>query len=158
YAARRFYAPVLVSPVAEGGNVRVYVVSDRLSNTRARLTLRLVDLQGNGKDGGELWRSERDIVIKANSSEVQFSAAERDLLQGKDPRRVVLGAELSQTAGAGVATTTSLGRNLLFFAKARDLELPVPGIQAQIEAAGAGATVRVTAQRFARAVWLTTTD
>src|SRR4029077_38889 len=65
YAARRFYAPILVSPVEEAGNVRVYVVSERLTDTRARLTLRVVDFDGatssnrdGSKNGGELWRTE----------------------------------------------------------------------------------------------------
>jgi beta-mannosidase len=162
YAARRFYAPILVSPVEEGGNVRIFVVSDRLVDTRARLTLRVIDFDGV-KNGGELWRTERDILVRANSSEVHFSASERDLLKGADPHRVVLVAEIAEppvaaAGGVGAAGTALLSRNLLFFAKARDLALPAPEIQAAV-AVGAGApTVRVTAKRFARAVWLTTTD
>jgi beta-mannosidase len=38
--------------------------------------------------------------------------------------------------------------------KTRDLELPAPELQVAVEARGAGASVRVTAKRFARAVYL----
>src|SRR6202142_2848424 len=51
YAARKFFAPVLVSPVEDDGNLRVYVVSDRRADLHAKLVVRLVDFEGK-----ELWR------------------------------------------------------------------------------------------------------
>jgi beta-mannosidase len=144
YAARRFFAPVLVSPVDDNGTLRVFVVSDRRSDFGARLTLRLVDF-----DGVERWRFERDLTIKALTSEAQFSAWKRDVLKGVDPSRVVLSAELR--VGAKL-----VGRNLFYFAKARDLALPAPELTFAVEPHGETATVRVTARRLARAVWLST--
>ncbi|HVR00999.1 MAG TPA: glycoside hydrolase family 2 protein [Polyangia bacterium] len=146
YAARRFFAPVLVSPVEDGGNVRVFVVSDRRADTRARMTIRLVDF-----DGRELSRHEQDVVAKANASAPLWSAWKKDILRGADPARVVLVAELREGA-------TLLSRNLLSFMKARDLALPPPELQVVVEARGTGASVRVTAKRFARAVYLSTPD
>jgi beta-mannosidase len=144
YAARRFFAPVLVSPVDDAGTLRVFVVSDRRSDFGARLTVRLVDF-----DGHERWHSERDLTVRALTSEPQFSAWKRDLLKGLDPSRVVLSAELRE-GGALV------GRHLFYFMKTRDLALPPPGLTFAVEPHGETATVRVTAQRLARAVWLTT--
>ncbi|HEX8293121.1 MAG TPA: glycoside hydrolase family 2 TIM barrel-domain containing protein, partial [Pyrinomonadaceae bacterium] len=46
YYARRFYAPVLLSPHVEGGEVRLYVVSDRAEPLRAGLHVRLLDFEG----------------------------------------------------------------------------------------------------------------
>ncbi len=63
YAARQFFAPVLVSPVEEKGIVNVWGVSDRRTDTRARLTVRLVDFQGR-----ELWRKEQDVQLAPNAS------------------------------------------------------------------------------------------
>jgi beta-mannosidase len=144
YAARRFFAPVLLSPVVDSGTLRVFVVSDRRNDFGAHLTLRLVDF-----DGVERWRFERDLTVKALSSEAQFSAWKRDLLKGVDPSRVVLSAELR--VGADV-----IGRNLFYFGKTRDLALPAPELSFAVEPHGAAATVRVTARRLARAVWLST--
>jgi beta-mannosidase len=146
YAARRFFAPVLVSPVEEGGRVQVFVVSDRLADTRAHLAVRLVDF-----DGKELSRHEQDIVAKANTSGVAWTGSKRDLLRGVDPARVVLVAEVRE--GASV-----LSRNLMMFEKTRDLALPPPELSVAVEARGADASVRVTAKRFARAVYLATAD
>jgi beta-mannosidase len=147
YAARRFYAPVLVSPVDDNGTLRVYVISDRRTDLPAHLTLRVVDLDG----GGERWRFERDVTVKALTSEPQFSAWKRDILKGIDPSHVVLIAEL--TAGG-----TTISRNLFSFEKTRDLALPSPELRFQVTPHRIGATVMVTARRFARAVWLSTSD
>src|SRR5579884_4117786 len=65
YAARRFFAPVLVSPADENGNLRVYLVSDRRTDVPAHLVLRVVDLEG----GGDRWRFERDVTVRALASE-----------------------------------------------------------------------------------------
>jgi beta-mannosidase len=48
-----------------------------------------------------------------------------------------------------------LARNLLFFVKTRDLELPPPELTTAVEEHDGAATVRVTAHRLAREVWLT---
>jgi beta-mannosidase len=147
YAARRFFAPVLVSPVDDNGTLRVYAVSDRRSDLSAHLTLRLIDLD----NGGERWRFDRDVTVKALASEVQFAAWKRDVLKGSDPSRVVLVAELS----AGGAT---LSRNLFYFLKTRELALPRPELAVSVTPHRIGATVTVKARRFARAVWLSTPD
>jgi beta-mannosidase len=146
YAARRFFAPVLVSPVEDNGNVRVFVVNDRRADVRARLVLRVVDFEGK-----ELSRQQHDVVAKGASSAVVWSAWKKDVLRGADPARVVLVAELFEG-------NTSLSRNLHFFMKTRDLDLPAPDVQIAVEARGAGAAVRVTAKRFARAVYLSTSN
>jgi beta-mannosidase len=146
YAARRFFAPVLVSPVEDNGNVRVFVVNDRRADLRARLVLRVVDFEGK-----ELSRQQHDVVAKGASSAVVWSAWKKDVLRGADPARVVLVAELFEG-------NTSLSRNLHFFMKTRDLDLPAPDVQIAVEARGAGAAVRVTAKRFARAVYLSTSN
>jgi len=162
YAARRFYAPVLVSPVDDNGMLRVYLVSDRRSDLPAHLTLRLVDLDG----GGERWRFERDVTVKALTSEPQFSAWKRDILKGVDPSHVVLVAELSGRTEVGSGerspsqptTGVSVSRNLFYFQKTRDLALPSPELAISVTPHRIGATVKVTARRFARAVWLSTPD
>jgi beta-mannosidase len=147
YAARRFFAPVLVSPVDDNGTLRIYTVSDRRSDLPAHLTLRLVDLDG----GADRWRFERDVTVKALASEPQFSAWKRDVLKGVDPSRVVLSAEL--TAGG-----VMISRNLFSFVKTRDLALPSPELSVAVTPHRISATLRITARRFARAVWLSTPE
>ena len=46
YYARRFYAPVLVSPHVEDGALKVYIVSDKMKAEPATLRVRLMDFDG----------------------------------------------------------------------------------------------------------------
>ncbi|HEY2903881.1 MAG TPA: glycoside hydrolase family 2 protein [Polyangia bacterium] len=144
YYARRFFAPVLVSPVIEKGSVRVYVVSDRLTDTPAQLSLRLIDF-----DGHERWRKDTIVTVASNSSRVYQTLSKRDALRGADPSQVVLVAELSQNG-------QRLSRNILTFVKARDLTLPGPELTTAVEGHDGAAVVRVTARHLASAVWLHT--
>jgi beta-mannosidase len=149
YAARRFFAPVLVSPVVDGAIVRVFVVSDRGEAFRGRLGVRLVDLAGaNGRPLVPPLQTE--VVVKARSSEAHLAVSRADLLRDADARRVVLVAELHDERGGLVA------RNLLLFVKTREVALPAPGLETATEARPGAVAVHVTARQFARAVWLST--
>ncbi|MES1207814.1 MAG: glycoside hydrolase family 2 protein [Pseudomonadota bacterium] len=149
YAAKRFFAPVLVSPADENGTLRVYVVSDRRADVPGHLVLRVVDLDG----GAERWRVERDVTVRALASEAQFQAWKRDVLKGVDPTRVVLVAELTDRS-----TGATLSRSLFYFLKTRDLDLPAPELAVSVVPHAGGATVKVTARKLARAVWLSSSS
>jgi beta-mannosidase len=141
--ARRFFAPVLVSPVMERGAVNIHVVSDRREDLQAHLTLRLIDF-----DGRELWRKDSDLVLAANTSRVYQTLPRRTVLAQADPARVVLVADLAQGDHL-------LSRNLLYFARARDQELPAPDLTTSVEVRDGVPVVKVTAGRLARDVRLT---
>jgi beta-mannosidase len=147
YAARRFFAPVLVSVVEESGAVGVWGISDRRTELPAELTVRLVELSGR-----ELWRRREAIHLGANQSRVYLSIPKREALGTADPARVVLVAEL---AARGERTS----RAVFSFVKVKDLELPDPGVSLAVAAAGPNLfDVTVRAERFAKAVVLSMTD
>jgi beta-mannosidase len=149
YAARQFFAPVLVSPVEEKGVVDVWAVSDRRADTAARLTVRLVDFQGH-----ELWRKDQDVTLAANASRVLLSMPRAQALGGADPTRVVLVTELAEPGGK-----QPLSRNLLSFVKTKELDLPMPELRLEVASGAAGTlAVSVTAPVFARDVYLTAGD
>ena len=75
---------------------------------------------------------------------------ESDVLKGADPAKVVLVTELEVE---GAPATTS--RNLLYFKKTKDLQLPKPEIKLAVAAGANGAlTVSVGAKQLARNVFL----
>jgi beta-mannosidase len=145
YAARRFFAPILLSTVEEAGAIRVYGVSDLRTPTRGHLVLRLVDFEGR-----EIWRKASDVTLAANASAVLSTWPRASALQGADPARVVLVAELEPMHG------DRLARSLFYFEKTKDLALPEPELSVEVTPgpSGTGASVRVTARRLARAVRL----
>ena len=150
YFARRFFAPVMSSPVIDKGVVSVWGISDRRADAAARLTARLVDFSGR-----ELARREQAIVLAANAAKPYLTFPEAEILKGADPARVVLVTELT-IDGVGAQWGARPERNLLYFKKTKDLQLPKPEVKLAVAGAGGGAfTVRVTAKQLARNVFLT---
>jgi beta-mannosidase len=150
YAARRFFAPELVSVVANGGAIEVWGISDRWSDRTARLRLRLLDFEGR-----ELWRKESDVVLRANASHMLTELGRRELLRGRSGDNVVFVADLERT---GPITpddpSPRLSRSLFTFVPNKDLKLLEPELGVATTLDAAGATVTVTAKRWARWVFL----
>ena len=146
YFARRFFAPVLVSPVVDKGVVRSTASPIGAADARARLTARLDRLRGQRADP---LRSA--IQLAANASRAYMTFPERDILKGADPTKVVLVTELQAEGAPGSLTS----RNLLYFKKTKDLQLPKPEIKLAVAAGANGAlTVSVSAKQLARNVFL----
>ena len=75
---------------------------------------------------------------------------ERDILKGADPTKVVLVAELEVEGAPAHAA-----RNLLYFKKTKDLQLPKPEIKLAVAPGANGAlAVSVGAKQLARNVFL----
>ncbi len=142
YYARRFYAPVLVSPHEEDGEVRVVGVADGRAGFRGELTCSLLNF-----DGQVLWEDTRQVGFGTDSAEVLARYSKAELLRDRDPRTVVFVVKL-QRQGREVA------RNELFFVRPKELVLPDPDLRVAVSAQDSGATVTVSAARFARAVFL----
>jgi beta-mannosidase len=137
---------VLVSPVIEKGTVSIYGISDRRSDARARLGVRLIDFAGN-----VLTRWDQAIQLAANASRPYMRFPEKEILKGADPTKVVLVTELTPEGGPGPSTS----RNLLFFRKTKDLQLPRPEVKVAAAAGANGAiAISVSAKQLARNVFL----
>jgi beta-mannosidase len=142
YYAGRFYSEVLVSPHEENGNIQVVVVSDRLQPFTAQLNLNLLDFEGH-----ILWSQQQNIEVAALSSKSYVSIPNGSLLAGKDIKGVFLLAEL-------LVDGKTVSRNEHFFQPYKDLTLPRPQINVEVLAARDGFRVTLSADKFARAVYL----
>jgi beta-mannosidase len=146
YYARRFYNGILVSPHEEDGNLSVFVVSDRQKPVAAQLHLSLLDFEGH-----ELWSQRSDIEIAALKSRSYFSIPLDTLLAGKDRKGVVLFSEVL-VGGKPVSS------NEHFFGVYKDLALPRPQIKTEVTAVRGGFKISLSADKFARAVYLSAPD
>jgi beta-mannosidase len=142
YYAQRFYHDILVSPHEENGNLKIFVVSDRLQPVAAQLSLSLLDFEGN-----KLWSTQEDIEVAPLNSKSYLTIPIGTLLAGKDPKGVVLFAEVL-VGGKRVSS------NEHFFGAYKDLSLPRPQINADVLPMRGGFKITLSADKFARAVYL----
>jgi beta-mannosidase len=160
YYARRFYAPILVSPHVEGGSVKVYIVSDLTFKQGGRLVVRLMDF-----DGRVLLKEDRIVNVEPLSSAVYLEWPLKKLTDAgaADTSRVFVSAEL------GGADTT-ISSNIAYLAPTKEIHLKPAVLDAAVSSGGGGAillkdakgknayTIRVTSPVLARDVYLSFGD
>jgi beta-mannosidase len=142
YYARRFYSEILVSPHEENGQLSVFVISDRLQPAAAQLNLSLLDFEGN-----RLWSRQQPIEVAPLNSRSYLTLPIETVLSGKDPKAVFLLAEV--WVGGKLVSS-----NEHFFAAYKALSLPRPDVKTDVVAARGGFKVVLSADKFARAVYL----
>ena len=112
YFARKSFARELVTSYVDGDAVKVNVVSDKLTDQSAILTLRVMDFRG-----AVLKSIQQPLTLKANNSALAFTAPVSDLFGSAAPEGVLMQASL--TAGDDV-----LAEDILYFRPVKDLALP----------------------------------
>jgi beta-mannosidase len=143
YYARRFYAPLLVSPHQENGLLSVYVVSDMTRPVAARLRVRLMAL-----DGSVMREETVPVQIPSLSSKVYMEKGlDRWVPGGTDAAGVFVSADLS-TEGRVVS------RNVVYLLPTKQMHLRAAPILADVKAEGAVHRVRLTSNALARSVFL----
>jgi beta-mannosidase len=143
YYARRFYAPVLLSPHVEDGQVKLYVVSDETRlHSQSVLRVRLLDFEGR-----VLSETTDTVEVSPLTSKAYLSLPVAALLKGQDPSKVFLYCELLDEG-------RSFSSNTLFFRPFKDLSLPAPNVSTQVLRTRREAAVTLSTDRLARAVYL----
>ena len=144
YYARRFYAPILVSPHVEDGSLRVYVVSDKTAAQPASLQVRLMDFSGK-----VLLESKQDISIDPLSSKVYLDWPLAKLAQAgaSDTSHVFVVAELSSGSEA-------ISRNLVYLAPTKEVQLEPAHLTVDTTGSNGKYTIRISSPVLARSVYL----
>jgi beta-mannosidase len=151
YYTKRFYDDVLVSPWLHDGKVDVYVVSDKMQPLSGILRIRLLDFSGK-----VLSEKMKPVQVPALSSAVYSSVSQQELLAAAgpqaDPKKSFLVVDLAANGG-------SVSRNLLFFERTRNLDLPyAPKIQTKLEKHGDGYVLTLQSPTLARDVFVSFGD
>ena len=142
YYARRFHTDLLLSPHRVEGALNFYVVSDRTTPAEAELRVRLMDFDGNF-----LKSDQRSLTVAPLQSKVYLSLPVETWLEGRDAKKVLLAYELS--VGGKVVSA-----NNYFFEPYKNLTMPAAQIGTEIVRTRRGFKVALTADKFARAVYL----
>jgi beta-mannosidase len=140
YAAKRFYAPVLLSIEDKDNLMNVYVTSDLTEPWGGTVLWSLMTLDGKALKSGS------QAVILAPLASVKV-CSERFELSLEERREVVFVAEL-ENSGKRVA------RNLATFAPNKHLNLVEPGIKTEVSKVKGELQIQLTALSLARFVEL----
>ena len=144
YYARRFYAPVLVSPHVEDGTLAVYVVSDRLEPVAASLRTRVISLDGRTLDDTTL-----AVNIPAQSSQIYLRTPLSGLqAKGIDFSHVFVATDLT-------ADGRTLSSNLVYLVPTHEIHLPAAAIESVVVPGADGCRLRLSAKVLARSVHVT---
>jgi beta-mannosidase len=144
YYARRFYAPILVSPHVEDGTLKVYVVSDKTQAEQGTLRLRLIDFQGK-----VLLDQTQSIEIGPLASSVAVAWPLEKLadLGASDPAQVIAVANLS-------AGGVEVSRNLTYLVPVKNINLPQAALKTELSGEGGSYKIRITSPVLARSVYV----
>ena len=145
YYARRFYAPLLVSPHVEDGSFNIYVVSDKTTATSAQLRVRLMTLAG-----AMVSDKTETIQVPELSSKIysQRPLAEFANANGTDAANIFAVTDL-------IVDGKTVSSNLVYFSPAKEVHLPDPQIATELTADGAAYRLRLTSKALARSVYVT---
>jgi beta-mannosidase len=141
YYARRFYAPLLVSPHFKDGRLEIHVVSDETHPTAGALRVRLMDF-----NGAVFHEQTMPVQIPALSSQVYLTAQPRQWLPtGADSTKVFLAADLT-------VDSKTVSSNLIYLQPTKQVHLPAPSVTAEVMPAGEGYLVHLSSGVLARSV------
>ena len=137
YAARRFYAPILLSLWRDGDTLVAHLVNDLATPISGRVTMRLSRF-----DGTVLREETEKLSVRPSSAGPVARPGLGDL--DVDPRDVFVHAWLTD------GDTLPRAESILFLAEPRDLKLPQPQIQVSCRDTDRGPSVTLEAHRFAQ--------
>jgi beta-mannosidase len=148
YYARRFYAPILVSPHVEDGSLKVYIVSDKVKSEPATLRVRLMDF-----DGKVLLEESQKVQIAPLASKVYLDWPLKKLTDAgaADTSRVFVVAEL--TAGSA-----QISRNIVYLAPTKGVHLKPAQLKIETTGAKDNYRIRISSPVLARSVYLSFGD
>ncbi|MBD3392253.1 MAG: ABC transporter permease [Chitinivibrionales bacterium] len=149
YAARRFFAPALVSavPDAAAGGAALWITSDLNTSPRGLVTWTLTDLAGKRLASGR-----RAIVVRARRSRHVCTANVKEHLDAIGPENVLLWIRLSMDSRV-------VSQDCVLFARPKRMALHQPGIRMRAERTRDGRfAVTLTARKPALWVWLSHRD
>ena len=146
YAAKRFYAPLLLSVADYGKTMKIHVTSDLVEPVDVQIRWRLETLDGKALQKGEqVVRAEAlaDTLVSTHDFSTQVSA--------DNQRSVVFVAEMWRDGQLAATSVTPFVAN-------KHLELRKPGLKTQVSVEGQTLHVDVSARSLARFVELSLDD
>jgi beta-mannosidase len=143
YAVKKANNPVLVSPDLDEDMLKVYVVSDKLSEiANAKLEISLVRFNGE-----KLQLEEKNINIPANTSILVFEKNVGDWIKGVDLNESFILTRV-------LTEEKQLSENHVYFQEPKNLKLQKANVQFENEKTGNGYKIKLTTDYLAKNLYL----
>lgn len=141
FYARRFYAPLLVSPHLEDGSLAIWAISDKPAPTEAELRVRLMNFSGT-----VLREEKTSVTLPALSSAIYQRLPLAGLLPGTpDLGQVIAVVDLS--VGGEIVS-----RNFSYLVATKTVQLPQATISTELTPAPGGFRLKLSSPVLARDV------
>jgi beta-mannosidase len=148
YYVKKGFSQVLVSPYEDNLKFKVGIVNDRLKPISAELRLKLIDF-----DGTVIWEDASLVEIPANSSEDYYDVNKWEFRYKyrRQIKNMLFSAEL-------VENGKTLSKNYYYFHPFKQLNIPRPTVNYEIEKAENGYNIIVETDKLAKNVYLQIAD
>jgi beta-mannosidase len=142
YYAKRFYNPVLVVPVGDEKDLRIYAISDLDQPLDAELHLGVFTYEGTPVQQGKT-----PLRIDPRTSRLVVSKPLEELKSGLQPSEIYLLCELKRGE-------TTLSSNIHHFSPLKGVELPQPEVRSEVSGRDGRLFVQLETLKFAKDVYL----
>ncbi len=146
YYARRFYAPVLISPNCENDDYKFYIVSDVAEILEAQLQVNIMSFTGT-----TFVKCEKQILIRPFESAVYHSIRKKDIPDFLKSEETFILCTL--TRGDSI-----ISENTLYFEIPKNLKLTPPEIDSAIKQVDYGFEITLSSKKLVRSVILVAKD
>lgn len=146
YFARKAFRPILLTSVCRDDTLQVYVVSDRLEDFEALLSLRVVAFDGSGSRTVEI-----PVKIPARASTVVHETSVRGLYGDRPLDGACVEARLTDKTG-------TVSDNLFYALPSNRMRYPQATLESRLEPLPDGFQLTLSSDGFTRAVALEVDD
>ena len=144
YQAKRAFAPLIVNPIHENGNLNVYLLSDKLEDSAGMtLEMRLMDFNGR-----KLQQESVKVEAPANSSVKVFGKPLDEWADEGQRKECYLLLSLKDRQGREIA------RDIHYFVPTKDLNLPRAVVKSKLKVSDGRCEVTLSSSKLAKDVFV----
>ncbi len=143
YTVKKAFQPIYPVIFRNKDLIKVAVVSDKLKSEDLVVEAKLLDFYGK-----KIWKNEKKISLKANTSGVYLTIPEKELLKSANAAKSVLLVEIK-------SGNTLVAENTFYFKDYKDLQFDKPTIRKTISKVGDNeCVISLTTDKLAKSVML----
>ncbi len=142
YEAQKDFQDLMISIDQKNDSLKVYIVSDQLTETHSELKLQLHNFDGN-----ILWKKSENINIQPNSCHIYYSCPTSEIVGNTDLKHIVFSASIMDQ-------NNELIDRLYYFKPIKELELDNPELSFECSKNPNGYTIHLNTKKLAKNIFL----